>query len=223
MIHPLLFLAAFCAAGPGGELPPPAAAASSSAAAAVLRPADSLEEVYRSARSWESFYEAVDARQALWVRNWTGARVPEELAARARAAGGPWRLLVIAEPGCSDSASSVPFIAKLVEETPDLEMRVVDSGVGRPWMEAHRSPDGRPATPTVLVLDGSYAIRGCWVEQPAELQAFWLPALARGDAAAEADRKMAWYAEDAGREVLRELVEVLEGAHGGRTVCPGPG
>jgi hypothetical protein len=33
----------------------------------------------------------------------------------------------------------------------------------------------------------SYGIRGCRVEQPAELQAFRLPALARGDAAAEAE------------------------------------
>jgi hypothetical protein len=34
--------------------------------------------------------------------------------------------------------------------------------------------------------DEGYGIRGCWVEQPAALQAFWLPALTRGEAAAEA-------------------------------------
>jgi hypothetical protein len=220
MIPSLLFLAAICGANPATDpVSQPASMAPRLADAA--RPAATLEEVYRAGRSWDSFYEAVDARQELWTRNWTSAVVPEELAARARAVGGPWRILVIAEARCSDSASSLPFLARLVEQTPGLEMRVVDSTVGRPWMEAHRSPDGRPATPTVLVLDDGYRIRGCWIEQPAKLQAFWLPAVARGTTAGEAERKLAWYAEDGGRETLRELVEVLESARDGRPICPG--
>jgi hypothetical protein len=146
--------------------------------------------------------------------------VPDALAARARDAG-KWRVLIITEPGCSDSANSVPHIAKLVQETPGLELRLTDSTVGRPWMEAHRSPDGRASTPTVLVLDEQFTIRGCWIEQPAALQEIWLPIVARGTAAAELERKMDWYAADGGREILREIVEVLEGARDGRPKCPG--
>src|SRR5690606_16813774 len=156
--------------------------------------ADSLEHVYEGGQKWDAFYEGVDRRRALWVENWSNARVPAELAARARAAGGPWRILVITEPGCSDSVNSVPYIAKLVEQTPGLQLRLVNSTAGRPWMEAHRSADGRAATPTVLVLDREYRIRGCWVEQPVALQAFWLPVVARGTMAEEVGEKMAWYA-----------------------------
>ena len=209
MVHvPLLFAlpAALCSLGPAS---PPVH--------------DSLAAVYSAGQTWDAFYEAVDRRRVLWIRTWTEARVPPDLAARARAVGGGWRILVITVPGCSDSANSVPYIAKLVQETPGLEMRLVDPGAGRPWMEAHRSPDGRAATPTVLVLDEQFEIRGCWVEQPAALQEIWLPIVARGTMAQEVGTKMAWYAEDAGREILRELVEVLEGARSGDVVCPGQG
>jgi hypothetical protein len=184
--------------------------------------ADSLEAVYRGGRTWHEFYEAVDARHALWVRNWSRAEVPADLLARARSAG-PWRILVIAEARCSDSVNSVPYIAKLAERIPGLELRVIDSTVGRPWLEAHRTPDGRAATPTVLVLDDTFRIRACWVEQPAALQALWLPIVARGEGSANMSMKMDWYAEDEGREVLREIVSLLEAAEGGRTICPGTG
>jgi hypothetical protein len=179
-----------------------------------------LAAVYRDGKTWDTFLADVDRRRQLWTDTWRAAAVPDHLAARARRAGG-WRLLIITVPGCSDSANSVPYIAKLVERTPGLELRLVDSTIGRPWLEAHRSPDGRAATPTVLVLDDQFAIHGCWVEQPAELQEIWLPIVARGAASAELDRKMAWYAADAGREILREIIEVLEGARDGSPICPG--
>jgi hypothetical protein len=183
--------------------------------------ADSLESVYKGGQTWKAFFEGVDRRKELWVQNWAIARVPKELADRARKVSGPWHILVITEPGCSDSVNSIPYIAKLVEETPGLELRLVNSTVGRPWMEAHRSADGRGATPTVLVLDADFKLRGCWVEQPVALQAFWLPVVARGTMAQEVGEKMAWYAKDEGRETLREFVEVLEGAFSGNVVCPG--
>ncbi len=223
MIHPVILLAfppALCTAGPTDRPSALDVPRSASAAAAPARQADSLQRVYDGGQTWERFYEAANARRALWVENWTNASVPDALAARARAAGS-WRILVITEPRCSDSVNSVPYIAKLIELTPGLEMRLVSSRVGRPWMEAHRSPDGRASTPTVLVLDEEYRIRGCWIEQPAALQAFWLPVVARGTMAEEVGEKMAWYARDEGRETLREIVEVLEGARTGQVVCPG--
>jgi|SRR5690606_34697600 len=182
---------------------------------------DSLAVLYRTGQHWDAFYQSVDRRRELWIRNWTQARVPPHLADRAQQVGGEWKVLVITEPGCSDSANSIPYIAKLVEETPGLEMRLTDSTAGRPWMEAHRSADGRAATPAVLVLDEQFEIRGCWIEQPVALQAIWLPIVARGTMSEELETKMTWYAEDAGRETLREFVEVLEGAKSGNVVCPG--
>jgi hypothetical protein len=221
-MHSLIVIAlpaAMCALGTNGGLPCPEAGSCAAAYAAPVT--DSLAAVYTRGQTWDEFYDGVDRRRELWIQNWTHARVPEDLAARARKAEGPWRVLVITEPGCSDSANSIPFIARLVEQTPGLELRIVDSTTGRAWLEAHRSPDGRAATPTVLVLNEEFRIQGCWIEQPVALQAFWLPVVARGTMSEEVGEKLAWYANDEGRETLREFVEVLEGASSGALVCPG--
>jgi hypothetical protein len=179
---------------------------------------DSLKAVFEGGQRWTEFHAGVNRRRELWDRNWTNARVPDSLAGRARNAGS-WRILVITEPGCSDSANSLPYIARLVEGMPGTELRLVNSTVGKPWMEAHRTPDGRTATPTLLVLDEQFRIRGCWVEQPKALQDFWLPIVARKETGAHFEEKMAWYLKDDGREILREVVEVLEGARTETPVC----
>lgn len=212
---------AICVTGPGPELALQVVAHPAIAYTASAPPSDSLRSVYEAGHEWDEFYARVDRRREVWSRTWTHAVVPADLQARAQQAGGPWRILVITEPGCSDSANSVPYIARLVDETPGLELRLVSSTVGRQWLEAHRSTDGRAATPTVLVLDQDFSIRGCWIEQPVALQAIWLPVVARGTMSEELDTKMTWYAEDKGREILREFIEMLEGAHTGEIVCPG--
>jgi hypothetical protein len=224
MIHVFLVLAlpgTLCVTGSGPTLTTHNAARTATVHNVSVPSGDSLRTVYETGQQWEEFYAGVDRRREVWSRNRDLARVPPDLLARAQKAGGPWRILVITEPGCSDSANSVPYLARLVQETPGLELRLVNSTVGKPWLEAHRSADGRAATPTVLVLDGDFDIRGCWIEQPVALQTIWLPIVARGTMSEELDTKMSWYADDAGRELLREFVEVLEGAQTGEIVCPG--
>lgn len=184
---------------------------------------DPLRQVYQAGISWADFLDSVQAnqRRTLWDANWEDGQVPEDLHARAQAAGGPWRILAITDPACSDSVNTVPYLAHLAEAIPSIEIRVVSALLGRPWMEAHRSPDGRASTPTVLLLDEDFNLRGCWIEQPKGMADFWLDVVARGTMTAEVGRKMAWYAEDAGRSTLEEFVEVLEAAHAGTPVCPG--
>ena len=183
----------------------------------ALAASDSLKAAFDGGQRWAEFYQAVDRRREVWDRAWTTTKIPDSLAARARAVG-PMRILVITEPGCSDSANSMPVLARIVEAAPDLDMRLVSSAMGKPWMEMHRTPDGRTATPTVLVLDDQFRIRGCWVEQPKLLQDFWLPIVARKETG-RFEEKMAWYVKDEGREIMRELVEVLEGAKTNTPVC----
>jgi hypothetical protein len=179
---------------------------------------DSLKAAFEGGQRWTDFYASVTRRKEVWDRAWTSTKIPDSLAARARVAG-TWHVLVITEPGCSDSANSVPVLARLAELVPGLDVRLVNSTVGKPWMEAHRTPDGRAATPTVLVLDDAFRIRGCWVEQPKGLQDFWLPIIAAKETGARFEEKMAWYVKDDGREILREIVEVLEGAKRDAPVC----
>ena len=176
--------------------------------------ADSLRATFEKGQTWADFYAAVDRRRDVWEGSWSSVQIPEALAARARAAG-KFRILVVTESGCSDSANSVPVLARIVEAAPNLEMRLVNAATGRQWMERYRTPDGRAATPTVLVLDDEFRIRSVWVEQPKELQAFWLPIVARKESGARFGEKMEWYKKDEGRAIMGELVEAIEAAASG--------
>ena len=201
----LLVAAAICV-GQGAEIPP-------AGAALPVVASDSLRAAFEGGQRWATFYAGVKSRRETWDRAWAIA-VPDSLLARVRAAGN-WRVLAIAEPGCSDSANSLPILARLAEGAPGLDLRLIDSKVGKPWMEAHRTSDGRAATPTYLVLDEQFRIRGCWVERPVALQEF----LKRKDSGAEFDSKMTWYVKDEGREIMRELVEMIEAAKTDTPIC----
>ena len=181
-------------------------------------PDDELRALYRRGETFRAFHERAERRRELWDRN-SERSVPEPLIERARAVGGTWYLLAVAIAGCSDSVSTIPYLALLTEQVPGLEMRIVDSDVGRAVMAARPTPDGRAATPTVVLLDADFEDAGCFVERPKELQAF----LAENDGTIGRDAlfeaKMEWYDTDAGRSTIEEVVALMEAAAAGRPRC----
>jgi len=180
---------------------------------------DSLERLYRRGRTFAEFLSAVRSRRETWLDNYAGAVLPRELLERARAVAGRWRLLVVAEDWCGDSANTIPYLARLVDSLPFVELRIVGSREGRWVLERHRTPDGRAATPTVVLLDSAGADVGCFVERPAGLRE-WLtdnrPHLSEGKLQQGREE---WRRKDAGQSTLREMVELLEGAAEGRPYC----
>lgn len=195
------------------------------AAVAALAPASvasvdsTLVALYAAGQPWTEFLADVDARRAQWLENAAKPLAPADAVARARALPGRWRLLVIAIDMCSDSVNTIPFLAQLVAQVPQLDMRVISPTQGRPLMETRRTPDGRGATPTVIILDADGAEAGCWIERPAALQAMAIAAGAGGGSPAFASQKAAWYASDAGASTVAEVVAILEKAAAGARGC----
>jgi len=156
---------------------------------------------------WTEYLASAQQQRAIWVRN-AGRDVPAALVDRLRKAGAGLRLLVVAEDWCSDSVNSVPYLGTLAAKA-GVEMRVVNSQAGKPIMEAHRTPDGRAATPTVILIrDGKEA--GAWVERPAALQTWFLDMAGKIDSAERQQRKMNWYDWSRGDDALREIVVLAE-------------
>ena len=155
----------------------------------------------------------------MWTDNYDAGAPDPELVARAKAIGGQWRILAVAEDWCGDSANTVPYLVRLAEQVPGLEIRIANSKDGRWLMERHRTPDGRAATPTIVLLDSDGAERGCLIERPAKLRD-WVsenkPKLSDEDFQ---QAKMTWYRSDRGRETVGEMVELLEAAAKGPTTC----
>ncbi|MGE0439576.1 MAG: thioredoxin family protein [Gemmatimonadales bacterium] len=193
----LLAVAVLCTA-------PPAGAAA----------ADSLAALYQQGRSWTEFLAGANARRDAWVGNYRDGEADSAAVQRVRQLAGRWRLLVVAEDWCSDSVNTLPYVARLAEAGSALEIRIIGSAVGRAVMASHPTPDGRAATPTMIVIDEEGREAGCFVERPAALRA-WL-------AAGGGRNKAEWYREDRGRSTVTDLLDQLGAASARRLDGPNP-
>ena len=167
--------------------------------------------LYERGATYTEFLGAAKARKELWDKNTASATVADDVVARARAIGGQLRILVIAIDGCSDSVSTIPYLAKL-SELAGIELRIIPSekGRGRAILEAHRTPDGRAATPTVVLLNETYENVGVWVERPAALRTWYDAKKYSVETAELTRRKMEWYAAARGASALNEIVLLME-------------
>jgi hypothetical protein len=191
------------------------AAAICSAEPSLASPVATADSTYRalyeSGITFTDFVAKATARKEQWEGNYALKVAPDALVTRATAAGAGWKLLVVTVPSCGDSVNSVPYLASFVEKVPGIEMRLIDNVVGKPVMEAHRTPDGRGATPTVILLDSEFNERGCWVERPVPLQmAMKEPNFGS---------RQEWYDKDRGASSLEEIVAMVEAAHAGSVKC----
>lgn len=198
---------------------PVEAAVGASRAAGFAAPDTLLTRLWGEGREWSTFLDDTRRRRDTWHDNYARAEVFADLAERARALPGSWRLLVVAVDSCGDSANTIPYLARFVEAVDGLEMRVVEPDIGGMVMDAHPTPDGRGATPTVVVMDEGGANRGCWVERPAGIQSWWITNPDDLSTGEKLDRKYAWYDADGGYHTILEIVESLEAAAGGGHLC----
>ena len=201
----------------------PAAGFAAAPSAVSLPPDSALTAAYGRGMTWEEFLADARARREMWLRNWERAVVPADALALLANLPPGFRVLAIAVDSCSDSVNTIPYIAKLVESVPGLSLRVIKPRDARPLMSARRTPDGRAATPTVILLDAEGNEVGCWVERPAALQAIAREANAGGGTPGFAARKQGWYDADAGASTIREIAQALAAAAGGKRGCDAPG
>ncbi|HSF99804.1 MAG TPA: thioredoxin family protein [Vicinamibacterales bacterium] len=168
-----------------------------------------LQAVYAQGITWQAFYDAADVRRELWRKN--TERAPSTVTAdhveRLRKAGTGLTLLAVSEAACSDSVNTVPFLAELSARA-GIEMRIVGKAAAEPLLDAHRTPDGRTATPTVILVRGGRDV-GAWVERPAALQT-WFLAATDVPLRERVERKMSWYEWDRGASTVADFLAVVE-------------
>jgi Thioredoxin len=179
-------------------------------AASLLQAAPRVEpdRVFDAGETWEQFLDRVEMQRELWLRTAADATVSLELVERVRHAGRDLRVLVVAEDWCPDSAYSVPYVARLTALA-HVPFRIVDRVTGEPLMRAHRTPDGRTATPTVVLLRQGSDV-GAWVERPAVLQDLFRSIGASPESARRFAQRGGWYEADRGVTVLKEIVALVE-------------
>ncbi len=163
--------------------------------------------LYARGVSWDKYLAGTRAQRETWLRN-AGREVAPGLVERFKRAGDNLQLLVVTADWCGDSVHSVPYLATLAARA-GVGLRVVDFRTGKAVMEAHRTPDGRASTPTVVLLRDGKEV-AAWVERPAALQWWFLGNASQIGDEERLERKMSWYDWNRGSDVLAEIVVLAE-------------
>lgn len=179
-----------------------------------------LKERWASAMTLDEFIDRAEVNQEMWRSMRNRARVPTEVVEQLRAIPGPWYLLVLLEDWCGDAVNTIPVLARLAEEVPGLELRVLRRDENPDLMEAHLSGAAR-AIPVVMVLDERFEKQGWWGSRPRALQAWVDAAEAKVMEKTERYREIRrWYARDRGQTMLDEIVTLLTRAAERRIAQP---
>jgi Thioredoxin len=179
--------------------------------------------VYAQAQTFEEFIDTVlkpDAGRQMpvplrvWEESIDRAHTPPvELVRRLRGVSAGLKLLAIVEPSCTDSAHTVPYLASL-SQAAQVGFRLATRREGGHLLSLYLTPDGREATPTILLLRTGRIV-GAWVERPSALQFWVLASKGRMTSGELARRRVAWYDWNRGEAAMTEVVSIAE-----RTALP---
>jgi hypothetical protein len=177
----------------------------------LLAPPPPLAARYAEALTFPDFLAAASANAGLWRAVYARAQVSAAALARVATAAGPWHLLVLAEDWCGDAVNSVPVVARLAEDAPNLDLRVLRRDANLDLMDAHLTNDAR-SIPVVLVLDAWFQERGWWGPRPRALQHWVLTEGRALDKEARYREVRRWYARDRGATIVDEVVDIIVAA-----------
>lgn len=173
-----------------------------------LTPAD-LAQAFARAMPYRTFRAADTTFSAVWAA--ADARTSARVAAVLRETpppAGAWRLLVVAENSCSDALAALPYVARLVDQMPGSELRILRRADGLPLVESHLL-NGRTTTPLVLVLDSAFRELGVWNERAAHIQAFVTANEGKMNEDSLWARVRVMRRDDDGRTPLREVIALM--------------
>jgi hypothetical protein len=166
---------------------------------------------FQAAPTIGTYIDAAETNQEFWRGVHRTARVPDDLAARARAVRGEWNLLALSEHWCGDAVNSVPVIARLAELIPGARFHVLARDANPDLMDEHRTR-GTRSIPVVMIFDHAFIEQGWWGPRPGVLQQWFL---AEGTLLEKPDRSRRvreWYARDRGRSAQQEVLALVEAA-----------
>jgi hypothetical protein len=137
-------------------------------------------------------------------------RVSPELSALLKAL--PFKLtwVVISEDWCGDSAQVLPYIAKIVDSSDAIELRIL-SRDHHPEVMAQYLTDGKKSIPKLIAFDENGAELFTWGPRPKEAAELVKQVIANGGKKEEMYQQLhTWYAKNRGKAVESEFYELLK-------------
>jgi hypothetical protein len=163
--------------------------------------------LWSAALPYDTFVHASDLKhRGLWEGLHRLARIPE-WATAAVPADGALKLLVLVEDWCGDASNTVPVLARLADETPGIELRVLRRDEHPEVMDRYLT-NGARSIPIVIALDDQFRELGHWGPRPTALQRWVVEQRAAGVPKEQLYPEIRkWYARDHGETTLREVLE----------------
>jgi hypothetical protein len=167
-----------------------------------------VQDLFARGRTIDQFVTAATAERDRWVKNAADASAPPDLVARLARLSNGLQILAVAEDWCLDSVNTVPYLAALASRA-GIEFRIVQRADAEWLLKRHPAPDGRTATPTIILLRNGMD-DGAWVERPAVLQRLFQSMAQNPENAQRFAARQAWYDADRGRTAMAEFVARAE-------------
>jgi hypothetical protein len=167
--------------------------------------------LWDQALPYHQFVHEAGVNRELWTGMYRIAHIPPWALEAARSSGTKHHLLVIAEDWCGDGTSTIPYLAKLADQSRTIEVRVLRRDQHPNVMDRYLTGTAR-AIPIVIVLDREFRELGHWGPRPGELESWVQEARKSMDKGRLFPLVRRWYARDKGEATLREVLAFLEPA-----------
>lgn len=164
---------------------------------------------FESGDTFAEFLAKPLTNKLFWQAVYKRAEVDEDLVRRAKELGARWHLLVLNEDWCGDSSNILPYVARLTEAAPNLEMRIIRRDENLDIMDAHLTGTSR-SIPVIILLDDDFHECGWWGPRPAELQRWVVEEGLKLPKEERYKEVRTWYARDRGHSILREIITTFE-------------
>ena len=169
---------------------------------------DQSARLFDSGTTFATFLDQARAQRETWLKNASRTDIPSDAVDRLKRVSDGLRVLIVAEDWCLDSVHTVPYIAN-VAAAAGVHVRVVNRAAGESIASAHRTRDGRPVTPIVVLLRHDRDV-GAWVERPVVLQKLFFAMATSPESARRFAERARWYDADRGRTTIAEFVTLAE-------------
>ncbi len=174
----------------------------------TLEPLD-FRQIWQDAMTFDQFVAgARPEHQALWQGIYRHAKSPEWAAGLVD--GRKLHLLAITEDWCMDTSNTLPFLARVAEAVPGVDLRLILRESNPHIMDRYLT-NGSRSIPVLIILDEEFRDIGRWGPRPSELQAWVManrPRLTKAEVVKEERR---WYARDKGETTVREVLNSVNG------------
>lgn len=168
-----------------------------------------MKRRYLAAADFRTYLESVEKNRELWHATYQRASISPEILEEALRLSEAWHLLALSEDWCGDAVNLLPVLARLAEEVPGLDLRVLARDQNLDLMDAHLTAGKSRSIPVVLLLDENFVERGWWGPRPAPLQEWVLEEGLATPSVERYKRIRRYYAKDRGRTMLRELFDLM--------------